>query len=127
MPTILITKTVYRQPPTANLLLLVIFLLLALLAMGGLAHGTMNLQDNPLGMFLVSGHLYFLPSVGGIVGNVLLIMILAGVTAYFPARRAASLSPAAALRHFESDAIRLAGLVAEPGRSCPTMLRRFHA
>ncbi|MDD5687902.1 MAG: FtsX-like permease family protein [Elusimicrobia bacterium] len=62
---------------------------------------TINMQDNPLGMLLVNGHLYFLPTVAGIAGNVLLIVAIAVVTAYFPARRAANLSPAKALRHFE--------------------------
>ncbi len=62
---------------------------------------TMNLQDNPLGMLLVNGHLYFLPTVSGIAENVLLIVAIAVVTAYFPARRAAKMSPAGALRHFE--------------------------
>jgi hypothetical protein len=75
--------------------------LLALLAMAGLSHITMHLQDNPMGMFLVNSHLYFQPTLGSVLGNMLLIMVLAGVTAYFPAQRAAQLSPAAALRHFE--------------------------
>lgn len=60
-----------------------------------------NLQDNPFGMLLVNGHLYFLPTFAGIAGNVLLILVIAVVTAYFPARRAANMSPAKALRHFE--------------------------
>jgi ABC-type lipoprotein release transport system permease subunit len=75
--------------------------LLALLSMGVLSLIPMHLQDNPMGMFLVNSRLYFLPTVGGVFGNMLLIMVLAGVTASFPARRAAELSPAAALRHFE--------------------------
>jgi ABC-type antimicrobial peptide transport system permease subunit len=52
-------------------------------------------------MLLVNGHVYFLPTFSGIVGNVLLIVAIAVVTAYFPARRAAELSPAKALGHFE--------------------------
>jgi len=66
-----------------------------------LSHITINMQDNPLGMLLVNGHLYFLPTVSGIVENILLIIAIAVVTAYFPARRAATMSPASALRHFE--------------------------
>lgn len=75
--------------------------LLALLTMGGLSHMTLHMGDNPMGMFLVNSRLYFLPAAGGIVGNMALIMILAGVTAYFPARRAANLPPSVALRHIE--------------------------
>jgi len=74
---------------------------LALLTMGALSQIPMNLEDNPMGMFLVNSRLYFAPTAGGVVGNVLLILILAGVTAYFPARRAARLAPGAALRHVE--------------------------
>jgi len=59
-----------------------------------------NLPDNPFGMLLVNGHLYFLPTFTGIAGNVLLIITIAVVTAWFPARRAANLSPAQALGHF---------------------------
>ncbi len=75
--------------------------LLALITMGVLSHLPMNMEDNPLGMFLVSNHLYFIPTWGGVIGNMLLILVLAGVTAYFPARRAAKLPPGAALRHTE--------------------------
>jgi ABC-type lipoprotein release transport system permease subunit len=75
--------------------------LLAFASMGVLSSFAMHLEDNPMGMFLVSGHLYFIPTWGGVLGNMVLIWVLAGVTAYFPARRAAQLSPAAALRHFE--------------------------
>jgi ABC-type antimicrobial peptide transport system permease subunit len=75
--------------------------LLAFGAMGVLSHIPMNLEDNPMGMFLVSGRLYFIPTLSGVLGNMVLIWVLAGVTAFFPARRAANLSPGAALRHFE--------------------------
>ncbi|PIU17982.1 MAG: hypothetical protein COT18_11470, partial [Elusimicrobia bacterium CG08_land_8_20_14_0_20_59_10] len=50
--------------------------------------------DNPLGMLLVNGHLYFLPTLIGVAGSILLIIAIAVVTAWFPARRAAALSPA---------------------------------
>jgi len=59
-----------------------------------------TLQDNPLGMLLVDGHLYFLPTFTGIAGSVLLIIAIAVVTAWFPARRGANLPPAQALRHY---------------------------
>ena len=61
---------------------------------------TFHPQDNPLGMLLVNGHLYFLPTFTGIAGSVLLIIAIAVITAWFPARRAANLSPAQALGHF---------------------------
>ena len=57
--------------------------------------------DNPLGMFLVAGHIYFLPTFIGVLSNVILIMLIAFVTAYFPARRAAKLKAADALRYYE--------------------------
>ncbi|MBI4396107.1 MAG: ABC transporter permease [Elusimicrobia bacterium] len=70
-------------------------------AMAGLSRLTFHLQDNPFGMLFVNGHLHFVPTFLGVAGNNLLISAIAVVTAYFPARRAARLSPAKALRHFE--------------------------
>jgi len=61
---------------------------------------TFHPADNPLGMLLVNSHLYFLPTFMGIAGSVLLIIAIAVGTAWFPARRAANLSPAQALGHF---------------------------
>ncbi|OGS52628.1 MAG: hypothetical protein A3J79_13530 [Elusimicrobia bacterium RIFOXYB2_FULL_62_6] len=69
-------------------------------AMRALSLITFHPQNNPLGMLLVNGHLYFLPTVAGVAGSVLLIMAIAVVTAWFPARRGANLSPAKALGHF---------------------------
>lgn len=62
---------------------------------------TIDMPNNPFGMLLVNGHLYFLPTFWGITSNVLLILFIAVATAFFPARRASELSPAKALRHFE--------------------------
>jgi ABC-type lipoprotein release transport system permease subunit len=75
-------------------------ILLGFAVMGGLALVPITMQDNPLGMLLVEGRLYFLPTFAGIAGNVLLIIAIAVATAWFPARRAAGLSPAKALGHF---------------------------
>jgi len=61
---------------------------------------TFHPQDNPLGMLLVNGHLYFLPTFTGIAGSVLLIIAIAVGTAWFPARRGANMPPAKALGHF---------------------------
>ncbi len=69
--------------------------------MGLLQFVKINAQDNPLGMLLVDGHLNFAPTVGGTVWSIVLILIIAVATAYFPARRAANMSAAAAFRHYE--------------------------
>jgi len=74
---------------------------MAFLAMWGISRMTFDVADNPLGMFLVSGHIYFLPTVAGVLFNVILILAIAFITAYFPARRAAALKAAEALRHYE--------------------------
>jgi ABC-type lipoprotein release transport system permease subunit len=74
---------------------------LAFGAMWGLAQFTIDAQDNPLGMLLVNGHLHFMPTWLGTFGYLGLILLIAVGTAYFPARRAANLSAAAALRHYE--------------------------
>ncbi|HBU69256.1 MAG TPA: hypothetical protein DEE98_02610 [Elusimicrobia bacterium] len=73
----------------------------AYISMWLLSQITFKMSDNPMGMLLVNGHLYFLPTFTGIAGNVALIILIAVVTAYFPSRRAANLSPAKALGHFE--------------------------
>ncbi len=75
-------------------------LLLGFAVMKGLALLTFHPHDNPLGMLLVNGHLYFLPTFSGVAGSVLLITAIAVGTAWFPASRAAQLSPAKALGHF---------------------------
>jgi putative ABC transport system permease protein len=77
--------------------------MVAFAAMWGLSQITFKTGDNPnpLSMLLVDGHLFFAPTAGAIVFFVILIVGIAVVTAYFPARRAARLSAADALRHFE--------------------------
>ncbi len=57
--------------------------------------------DNQLSMLLNSGHLNFVTSPFAISGNLILILAIAVVTAYFPARKAAKMSAASALRHYE--------------------------
>lgn len=73
---------------------------LAFAGMAMLGRLAFDLEDNPLGMLLVNGHPHFLPSLGGTALYVALILAIAAVTAWFPARRAAKLSPSEALRHF---------------------------
>ena len=74
---------------------------LAFIVMGVMSLIPFNMTDNPLGMLLVNKHLYFMPTFGGVAGNILLILVIASITAFFPARRAAKMSAADALRHFE--------------------------
>jgi len=73
----------------------------AFLAMFGISRITINLEDNPLSMLLVDKHLFFAPTPSATVAFILLIVFIALITAFFPARRAAKLSAAEALRHFE--------------------------
>jgi ABC-type lipoprotein release transport system permease subunit len=54
-----------------------------------------------LGIFLSKKKLYFLPQMGDILRNLVMILLVSTATAYFPSRRAAKLDPAEALRHFE--------------------------
>lgn len=75
--------------------------IIAFAVMGLLSLIPFNLTDNPMGILLVKQHLYFLPTFQGVIGNIILIVMISVVTAYFPARRAAHMSAADALRHFE--------------------------
>ena len=56
--------------------------------------------DNPFNMFMVDRHLYFITTIGNLVKNLVIVIVFALVTAYFPARQAAKLKPAEALSHF---------------------------
>jgi ABC-type antimicrobial peptide transport system permease subunit len=62
---------------------------------------TFQAEENFLAICLVNKHLYFLPTIRDIVQNLLLVVSMAGLTAYFPARRAAKMSVTEALRHVE--------------------------
>ncbi|MBL8026032.1 MAG: ABC transporter permease [Fibrobacteres bacterium] len=73
----------------------------AIIVMNLLTLITFNMQDNQLSMLLENGHLNFVTSPLAIAGNFVLIQIIAVLTAYFPAKKAANLSAAAALRHYE--------------------------
>jgi ABC-type antimicrobial peptide transport system permease subunit len=75
--------------------------LAAFAVMAGLSLIKINTQDNPLGMLLVNGHLNFAPTLVGTIAYTLLILLIAVATAYFPAQRAAKMSAASALRHYE--------------------------
>jgi ABC-type lipoprotein release transport system permease subunit len=73
----------------------------AFLAMWGLSALTIDPGDNPLGMLLVNNHLFFAPTVAATIFFNALIVFIAILTAYFPARRASNLSAANAMRHYE--------------------------
>ena len=70
-------------------------------AMWGLASFTINAGDNPMGMLLVRGHLFFAPTAAAVIGYNALIVAIAVATAFFPARRASKLTAANAMRHYE--------------------------
>jgi ABC-type lipoprotein release transport system permease subunit len=76
-------------------------ILLAFGLMGALSAFTVDLRDNPFSMFFVNKHLYFVPTVGSIVTNLVTIVLVAFIIAFFTARRAANLRAADALRHYE--------------------------
>jgi ABC-type lipoprotein release transport system permease subunit len=62
---------------------------------------TFETKDNPLSMLLVNGHLYFKPTLTGVLFSMIFILLVVVITAFFPARRASNLSPSSALRHYE--------------------------
>jgi ABC-type lipoprotein release transport system permease subunit len=70
-------------------------------AMWVLSLFTIDAGDNPLGMLLVSNHLFFAPTVFATVAVNAFILIIAVLTAWFPARRASNLPAASAMRHYE--------------------------
>ena len=72
----------------------------AFAAMWGLSSLTFNISDNPMGILLVKGHLFFAPTAPATF-YIIFIMALATATAYFPARRASQLTAANAMRHYE--------------------------
>lgn len=54
-----------------------------------------------MGFFLLNNHLHFVTRIGVLLKNLVIILGIAFLTAYFPARTAAKLSVAEALRHYE--------------------------
>ena len=74
---------------------------LAFLAMWGLSSISIDSGDNPMGMLLVNGHLFFAPTVFATAFFIIFIVGIAVAAAYFPSRRASKLSAANAMRHYE--------------------------
>ncbi len=54
-----------------------------------------------MAIFLKDGHLVFLPSFGDFLSGIFIILVLTGIIAYFPARRAARMQVSESLRHTE--------------------------
>jgi len=64
--------------------------------------GLITIQDEGFfTIFLVDKHLHFVPTWTNVVQNLVLIMVITFITAFFPSRRAAKMSVASALRHYE--------------------------
>jgi ABC-type antimicrobial peptide transport system permease subunit len=64
--------------------------------------GFISIQDEGFfSIFLVEKHLHFVPTWINVVQNLALILMITFFTAFFPARRAAKMSVASALRHYE--------------------------
>jgi ABC-type lipoprotein release transport system permease subunit len=53
------------------------------------------------GMFMIDNKFHFVPTVGSIISNIIVIILITIATAYFPAKRASKMRVADALRHFE--------------------------
>ena len=68
---------------------------LAFLAMGGFPISPCTWRTTPWACFWSTAGCISCPRGAGVLGNMMLIWILPGVTAFFPARRAANLSPGA--------------------------------
>lgn len=76
-------------------------IIMAFVVMTGLSLIKIYVQDNPLGMLLVNGHIKFVPTFYGIVFYTTVILLISVATAYFPSKKAARMSAASALRHYE--------------------------
>ncbi len=58
-------------------------------------------QDISFGILLEEGHLHFIFNIRPILTDLIIIFVVTVITAYFPIKRAANLSVADALRHYE--------------------------
>jgi len=99
-----------RKNDVKNLFLLETFFLVffacivgiiaSLLLMGILSRLKFNIEGI-LSILLLNKHLHFVINPLGVFSNMILILLIALATAFFPARRAADLSCVEALRHYE--------------------------
>jgi hypothetical protein len=95
-----------RRSFVAEVLLMTLFACLtgivtAFVLMGLLGMITINTGDSEMGFFLVGRHLHFVPRANDLLLVPAIILGLALLTAYLPARKAANLSVCDALRHYE--------------------------
>lgn len=99
-----------QKKDVRNVFLIETLLLTAISCIAGIVGGVIVMQllgsisftaNDALSMILKDGHLNFKINPAGLLTNFVLIMLIAGITAYFPARRAANLSAVEALRHYE--------------------------
>ncbi len=64
--------------------------------------GFIPIQDEGFfSIFLVEQHLHFVPTVNDVVINLIMIMFITFLTAFFPSRKAAKMPVSSALRHYE--------------------------
>lgn len=86
-------------------LMLTLFASLLGVVLGFVWIGLLSLPSFPnagdMSFLLVNKRLHFVPTIGKIIGNIVLILIISFLTVSLPARRAAKLSAAEALQHFE--------------------------
>ncbi len=84
---------------------LTLFACLAGIVLGLTAMGLLSLikinTDSVLSILLLNRSLHFVPKVSSILSNLIVIILIAAATAYFPSRRAARMKAADALRHYE--------------------------
>jgi putative ABC transport system permease protein len=60
-----------------------------------------NLEDNPLSILFIDGHLHFVPRISLILLSFYVISAICFCVAFFPSRKASRMSVAGALRHYE--------------------------
>jgi ABC-type antimicrobial peptide transport system permease subunit len=97
-------RDVMRLFITETLLLTIISCLcgivLAFITMGIISLFSFE-TESILSIILVDRKIYFLPEASSIIINFILILFMAGLTAFFPAKRASKLSSVEALRHYK--------------------------
>jgi ABC-type lipoprotein release transport system permease subunit len=88
-----------------EVLLLTLFASITGIVIGMIVMNLLSLISfNAYGIFtliLVENHLYFVPTLSDSIQNVLIILVIAFLTAFFPANKAAKMSASEALRHYE--------------------------
>ncbi len=73
----------------------------AYIAMGLISSIYFNTSSEAFSIFILDSHIHFVTLPVKILFYILILIIIAFISAYFPARRAAGLSPSEALRHYE--------------------------